>query len=89
MTGPSARLTLFELLIFRRCEVAQLQVKPFAIIEDLSVFKDFLPGVLALVDLVLNQLRLQGFEERFRARVVLAVAPAPHAMNETAPLAIA
>ena len=66
---------MFELLIFHRCEIAQVRVKPLAIIEDLHVFENLFPGLLlASVDLAPNQLRSQGLEERFRARVVPAVA---------------
>ena len=43
---PSGRLPLLELLIFRRCEVAEIRVKPLAIVEDLHVFEYFFPGLL-------------------------------------------
>src|SRR5271157_3493176 len=59
-------------------------MKSLAIVEDLHVFEYLRPGLLlASVDIAPNQLCSQGLEECFRARVVPAVAPAAHALNET------
>jgi len=81
---PSGRTPL---LIFRRFEVAPVRVKPLAIVEDLHVFGYFFPSLLpASVDVAPNKLRSQGLEERFRVRVVPAVALAAHALKKPLPL---
>jgi hypothetical protein len=46
LNRPSGRLPLLELLEFGRCEVAEVRVKPLAIVEDLHVFEYFFPGLL-------------------------------------------
>jgi len=82
LTRPSGRPPLLELLIFRRCGGSKVRMKALTIIEDLHVFKYLFPGLLlASVDLSPNQLCSQGLEERFRACVVPAVAPAAHAFE--------